>query len=257
MQIRILGCSGGIGGPLHTTCYQIDDDILLDVGTGVGELSLTQMRGIRHIFLTHSHLDHIAGLPLMVDSIFGDLHANGSPITLYAQPETLKALREHLFNWVLWPDFTKLPTTDKPVLVFREMHPGDVFEVEGRRVEMVSVNHVVPGVGYCVESGGKVMAFSGDTTTNDSLWEALNRYDQLNTLIVECAFGNQDEELCRKAYHYCPNLLAADLAKLRHQPDIYLTHLKPGAEDRIVRECQTLVKQRQLRRLFGGDLIQL
>ncbi len=257
MQIRILGCSGGIGGPLRTTCYKVDDDILIDVGTGVGDLSLTQMRGLRHIFLTHSHLDHIAGLPLMVDSIFSDLLSSGVPITLYAQRDTLEALRKHLFNWVLWPDFTKLPTPDKPVLVFQEMKPGEVLDIEGRRIEMVPVNHVVPGVGYCVEAGGKVMAFSGDTTTNNTLWEVLNRYETLHTLIVECAFGNQDEDLCHKAYHYCPSLLAADLAKLRHKPEIYLTHLKPGAEDRIVRECQALVKDHQLKRLFGGDLIQL
>lgn len=257
MRIRTLGCSGGIGGTLQTTCYQLDDDILIDAGTGVGELTLDEMRRVRHIFITHSHLDHLAGLPLMVDSIFGDLNDSGNPIVLHAQPETIEALKTHLFNWVLWPDFTQLPTADKPVLVYREMHPGEVFDVDGRRVEMIKVNHVVPCVGYCMESNGKVAAFSGDTMTNDTLWEALNRYATLDALIVECAFGNQDQELCHKAKHYCPDMLAADLAKLNHQPDIYLTHLKPGAEDRILGECQALVTDRTLKRLFGGDVIQL
>lgn len=257
MQLRILGCSGGIGGTLRTTCYQLDDDILIDAGTGAGDLSLEQIRGIRHIFLTHSHLDHLAGLPLMVDSIFSDLLSGGTPIRVYAQAETLEALRTHLFNWVLWPDFSVLPTPEERVLEFRVMQPGESVEIEGRRVEMVAVNHVVPGVGYCISTPEGVLAFSGDTTTNDTLWEALNRYPRLDALIVECAFGDRDEELCQKAYHYCPRLLAADLAKLRHQPAIYLTHLKPGAEDRIVEQCQARVSGRHLRRLFGGDIIQL
>lgn len=252
MRIRTLGCSGGIGAGLHTTCFQVDDDILIDAGTGLGNLSLEEMAGIRHIFITHSHLDHIAGLPLMVDSIFGALK---QPVVLHAARETIEALRKFVFNWVLWPDFSELPLPGQPVMKFEEMAPGEVLEINGRRIEMIEVNHVVPGVGYRVEAGSRSFAFSGDTMTNDSLWQALNRHAALDVLVVECAFGNQDEALCRKAYHYCPRMLAADLEKLRHRPRIYLTHLKPGAEDRIFEEVRALVPDSDLHRLAGGDII--
>ncbi len=254
MRIRVLGCSGGIGGGLHTTSLLVDDDILIDSGTGVGSLSLDEMAGIRHIFVTHSHLDHIAGIPLLVDSIFERI---GSPITIHAQAPTLEALRTHIFNWVIWPDFTRLPTAQKPVLRYELMEPGSTLQLADRSIEMIPVRHIVPGVAYRVSADGKSFAFSGDTSSNDSLWAALNRHDKLDLLIVECAFPNDSVELSRLAAHYCPSLLAADMAKLRHQPAVHLTHLKPGSEDVIFSECRAALAGRDPRRLFGGEVFTL
>lgn len=254
MQIRILGCSGGIGGVLRTTSLLVDDDILIDAGTGVGDLSLAEMARIRHIFITHSHLDHIAGIPLMVDSIFGQI---SQPIVVHASAETVSALRQHIFNWTIWPDFTRLPTEQRGVMRYEVMAPYEECLLSGRRIRMIPVNHVVPAVGYSIEHNGRAAAFTGDTTSNDTLWAALNDCPGLEVLIAECAFPNQEHDLCRKAHHYCPDLLAADLAKLRPRPRLYLTHLKPGAEDQIERECREQIHGLELRRLFGGDVIAL
>ena len=254
MRIRVLGCSGGIGVGLHTTSLLVDDDILIDAGTGVGELTLDEMAGIRHIFLTHSHLDHIAGIPLLVDSIFDRIE---TPITIHAQAPTIEALRAHIFNWVIWPDFTRLPTSQKPVLQYELMSPGSMLAVSGRDIESIPVNHIVPGVGYRISAAGKAFAFSGDTCTNDSLWEVLNQRGKLDLLIVECAFANEDLELSKLAAHYCPSLLAADIVKLRLRPALHLTHLKPGSEDAIFSECRAAMADRDPQRLFGGQVFQL
>ena len=69
---------------------------------------------------------------------------------------------------------------------------------------MIAVNHVVPAAGYRVQNGVGCFAFSGDTTSNDAFWEALNRHDKLDLLIVESAFADEDRELSSKAHHYCP-----------------------------------------------------
>lgn len=254
MRIRTLGCSGGIGGELRTTSFLLDEDILIDAGTGVGNLTLDEMARIRHIFITHSHLDHIAGIPLMVDSIFSRIT---QPIVIHASAETVAALRQHIFNWTIWPDFTQLPTAKTGVLRYEVMAPYEVRTLGEREIRMVPVNHVVPGVGYCIAAHGRVAAFTGDTTTNETFWAALNEYPDVAVLILECAFANQEHALCRKAHHYCPDLLAADLAKLRHRPQVYLTHLKPGAENQIERECRELIQGFDLHRLFGGDVIPL
>lgn len=254
MRVQVLGCSGGIGAGLRTTSLLLDDDILIDAGTGAGDLDLSVMAGIRHIFLTHSHLDHIAGLPLLLDSVFDRLR---EPVTVHALPETIAALREHIFNWVVWPDFTQLPGNGHAVLRYVEMHAGETKAIDGRSIEMITVNHAVPAVGYRLAAGPFSLAFSGDTTTNDTLWSALNAHDSLDLLIVEAAFPDRDLNLGRMARHYTPGLLAEDLAKLRHGPRIFVTHPKPGAEAEILAECRSAIPGRPIEPLTPGQVFQL
>lgn len=250
MKIRILGCSGGIGGDLRTTSLLIDDDILIDAGTGISNLSLEEMANIRHIFITHTHLDHIACLPLMVDSIFDKID---SPIIIHGQPLSIDALKNNIFNWAIWPNFAELPTMEAPVIRYAPLEPGEKRIVGDRSFEMIPVNHIVPTVAYRIETSSGVFAYSADTTTNDTLWEKLNSYDRLDMLMVEIAFGNHLKELCMRARHYCPSLLADDLKKLNHEPTICITHNKPGEEDMIRQECSRDIANRKLTFLSGNE----
>ena len=122
---------------------------------------------------------------------------------------------------------------------------------------MILVNHTVPGVGYRIECADGAIAISGDTTSNDSFWDVLNARPKLDALIVEAAFPNDSLALSQMARHYCPSLLAQDIAKLRHNPLIYLTHNKPGSEELIFAECQAAMPERRLRPLRGGEVIRL
>ena len=255
MKIRVLGCSGGIGKGVATTSFLIDDDILIDAGTGLCQLTLEEMRRIRHIFVTHSHLDHIAAIPLLADTLFDDLI--GNPLTVHAQRNTIKVLREHIFNWTIWPDFTALPHKSNAVLKFKGMKATEVVNIDGRDIEMITVNHTVPGVGYRIESNGKAFAFSGDTTSNENLWSTLNRHDRLDLLFVESAFSNEDKELARVAFHYCPETLARDLPKLKHRPQVCISHLKPGEEKLIMKECRAALPDWDLKRLKTNEVFEL
>ena len=254
MQIRILGWSGGVGGNLRTTSFLVDDDVLIDAGTGLNDLPLNQMSGIRHIFITHSHMDHITSLPLLADSMFG-VHAE--PIVVHAQEKTIKALKAHIFNWVIWPDFSELPSKDNPCIRFDVMRPGEKIAIRQRQIEMIPVNHTVPGVGYCVSGPKGTVVFSGDTTTNDTLWSRLNEYDSIDLLFVEAAFANHDLEISRISKHYCPQLLAEDLKKLKHRPEIWMTHFKPGDEDLIFQQCQDAISDFSVNRLIGGEVFKI
>lgn len=251
MKLRVLGCSGGIAAGLETTSYLIDDDILLDAGTGVTTLPIERITRLRHIFLTHSHLDHVAGLPLMVDTLFGHQR---EPLKVHAHPDTLKALKEHIFNWVIWPNFEELEYKGVSALELVPMQHGDVISIGDREIEMIPVNHTVPGVAYRVSQSLKSFVYSGDTTTNDTLWAALNERDPLEMLIVECGFANKDEEIARLSKHYCPSLLAADLQKLQYQPPIAITHLKPGSEETIVADLREALPEHKVIHLRGGDI---
>jgi len=254
MRLRVLGCSGGIAAQHRTTSLLLDDDLLIDSGTGVNDLTLDEMARIRNVFLTHSHLDHTACLPLLIDSIFDQLD---QPLTVHGLPETLRALRQHVFNDVMWPDFARLPNPEHPVLRFAELEPNQTWAIAGRWLTPIRVNHAVPAVGYHVASSSGSFAFSGDTTTNDNLWTTLNGLNPIDLLIVECAFSDEDRQLSIDSRHYCPELLAADLTKMRLHPPLYLTHPKPGDESTIYSQCQQRIEDFVLQRLCSGDTFDL
>ena len=255
MRIRILGCSGGIGAGSRTSAMLVDEDVLIDAGTGIGDLSLDEIASIRHVFLTHAHLDHVAGLPMLVDSIFVENFEQ--PLTVYAREETLRAIQDHLFNDVIWPDFARLPSAENPMLRYRVCSPGDTVQIGHRSFYAVDVMHTVPTLGYTVQNSQGAFAVSGDTKTNETLWPVLNACDDLRVLVIEVSFPNEMEALANDAGHYCPKTLVKDLERLEHTPEIWLTGMKPGEEDRIFEQVMRSVPDKNIRMLSRGTIIKV
>lgn len=256
MQLKILGCSGGIGSKNRTTSLYIDEDILLDCGTGVGDLSLEQLQAVRHVFLTHSHLDHIAFLPLLVDSGFEGFCE--TPLVIHALPKTIETLQKHIFNWDVWPDFSRLPDAHHPVMRFEAIVPNTPLYIHGREITPLKVVHAVEAVGYRMESSsGKSFAFSGDSSTNDSFWDGLNRFSRLDLLLAECAYPESRRGIASMAGHYHSSALIKDLEKLRHRPDLMISHLSPGLEEEIMRELAEQLPEWRPRQLRRGDVFTL
>jgi ribonuclease BN (tRNA processing enzyme) len=255
MKIKVLGCSGGIGGTLRTTSFVVDDDILLDAGTGVGDLSFEQLCKINHIFVTHSHLDHIAAIPLLLDTVFG---MREDPITLYATRETWDILKAHIFNWKIWPDFSVIPTEAKPLLRYQEVVIGETVNLDGRRFTPVPANHVVPAVGYHLEGESASMVFTGDTTTCDALWEVVNRIENLKYLVIETAFSDGEVEIARLSKHLCPTLLVEELSKMTpRNARVYITHLKPGEGEIIMHEIERDAYEFNACPLYNGHIFHI
>lgn len=226
MKLRILGCSGGIGGEhLRTTSLLVDDDVLIDAGTGVGDLPITDLARIDHVFLTHTHLDHIACLPLLIDSV-GD--RRDQPLTVYGTPAVLDILGKHVFNWLIWPDFAEVPSAGNPFMRYQVVELLKPVTLGGRSFTPLPVDHTVPAVGYRLDSGAGSLVFSGDTGPCDAFWQAVNAIDNLRHLIVECAFPDHQGQLAVLSKHLCPGMLASELGKLERQCEIHITHLKPG-----------------------------
>jgi ribonuclease BN (tRNA processing enzyme) len=255
MRIRILGCSGGIGAGSRTSALLVDDDVLIDAGTGIGDLELGDLDSIRHVFLTHAHLDHVAGLPMLADRVFEENF--DEPLTVYAREETLRAVKDHLFNDIIWPDFSRLPSPEKPMLRFRVCSPGDTVTIKHRDFYAVDVMHTVPTLGYTVQNSGGVFAVSGDTKTNETLWPVLNACDDLRVLVIEVSFPDEMEDLANQAGHYCPSTLTRDLERLRHSPEIWLTGMKPGEEDRILEQVVAAAPDKNIRMLSRGTVLQV
>ena len=254
MRIKVLGCSGGIGGDLRTTSMLVDDDILIDAGTGVGDLSIEQLAKIDHIFVTHAHLDHVTSIPFLVDTV---CWMRDKPLTIHSTAATLQVLKDHLFNWKIWPDFSQIPDSDKSFMVYSELTVGNTVNLDGRKFTAVPANHVVPAVGYLVDSGQASFLFSGDTTVNDALWDAANAAVNLKYLVIETAFSNKERAIAVASKHLCPSMLAGELSKLKRHAEIFITHLKPGEVQLTMSEIENHAAKWKPRMLENGQEFQL
>lgn len=253
MKVRVLGCSGAIAKDCRTTAFLIDDSILIDAGTGVGDLTLDEMRKIDHVFLTHSHLDHIAALPLMLDAV-GSLRS--APVQIHALPATVEALRAHVFNNVIWPDFEAIPSQNQPFMRFCPLAAGEQRTVAGLLLEALPAVHTVPALGYALRGEAGWWAFTGDTERNPAFWERVNDLP-LAMLVIETAFSQREAALARRALHLAPRTLLEELNSLR-QPGccIYITHAKPAETEIIAEEIGTLLSSDPVSRQAPGGRMQ-
>ena len=254
MKFKVLGCSGGIGGAQsRTTSFVVDDDILIDCGTGVGDLALDALVRIDHVFLTHAHLDHIAALPLLIDSVG---QSRDRPVVVYGNPETIRILRSHIFNWLVWPDFSAIPRHLTPFMTFQVIHSGESLDLGGRVVTALPARHTVPALAYALDSGAGQLVFSGDTGYCAELIGAINALPALRHLILEAAFPEEQRGLALLSRHLSPGMALSVLDEIRGDPVVHITHLKPVQEERIMAQLQAGARRLKLRRLAQGDMLE-
>ncbi len=257
MLIRVLGCSGAIAAGCRTTSFLLDDDILLDAGTGVGDLTLDELVRIDHILVSHSHLDHIVSIALLADSTLRRRRAAGrGPIRVHALAPTLAALRAHVFNDVVWPDFTRLPSVEQPALELVAVEHGQRLVLGGRTIEVLKAEHTVPACGFAVEADEGWWVFTGDTGPNPALWHRLGEM-KVAHLVIETAFGDDEHGLASLSRHLCPSSLGSELAQLRgpqnESVDVHITHIKPGEDRRVMAEIAGLSTPHRIHLLATGS----
>jgi len=255
MRLRILGCNGGIGKELRTTSFLVNNSLLLDAGTGVGDLTLDEMLSLRHVLLSHAHLDHVAGLALMFASIYNEMI---EPITVYAPKDVIAVLKEHLFNWALWPDFNQLPNQESAVLKFQAIEEDIAVTIAAQfTVTPIALSHSVKSVAYIIQHDDVTLCFCGDTGTTDKIWQVINKLEGVDHLIIEAAFPNEQASLAQQSGHFTPQLLAHDLNKLQHNPSVHIQHIKPGYEQRVSLQCQNDLKDFNIHVLGQGQAVEL
>ena len=243
MQVRVLGCSGAIAKDCRTTSFLVDSDLLVDAGTGVGDLTLDEMAAIDDVVLTHCHLDQSVSLPLLRAAVGG---RRPRPRRGPALRATIDALRAHVFNNVIWPDFERIPSPAAPFVKFEEIAPGQVLQLgtaAPKRVEVLPAVHTVPACGFavCRAEGDACWVFSGDTERNASFWERVNALD-VAMLVIETTFSSHEEALAERSLHLSPRALADELAHIDPRKDypIYITHTKPAETDEIMSQIEAL-----------------
>ncbi|MCF6178438.1 MAG: 3',5'-cyclic-nucleotide phosphodiesterase [Geopsychrobacter sp.] len=254
MQLKVLGSSGSRAPGFHASCLLINQRLLLDAGTVSFALSLEDQARIDDVLLTHAHLDHMVDLAFLADNMLG---MRTQPIRVWAPEPVLNMVREHLLNNEVWPDFTQLPSREKPVLQYCPLPAFGPVEIAGLQVSWRQTNHPVYTVGYLFETDEVAFLYSGDTCDTEEIWQLGRNCDKLRCAFIETSFPNRLADLAVRSGHMTPAMLEKQLAKLdRDEVPVYIFHMKQQYLDELQRELEQLPHS-QLTVLGGGEIYEI
>ena len=237
IQYRVLGCAGGENPRSHLPAFLVNDRLLVDAGAATARLPLGEQLAIDTVLLTHIHLDHVKDLAFLADNIFG---LRPAPLQVCSIAGVLKQIREHLFNDILWPDFTRIPNAEAPTVQLRTLPEGQPTDLGGCHVTPVRVNHLVDCVAFFIELDGRTLLHVGDTGPTEAVWERARGVADLRAVIVEATFPNRLQDLADASGHLTPASLEGELQKLGRPVPLFVYHLKPQFAKEIEEELRNL-----------------
>lgn len=254
MQVKIIGAHGGVTKNYHATSYLIDDSLLIDAGSVASGLDIQAQLKIDHILLSHAHLDHTKDLAFICDNCFG---LRSKPFEVYCHESVHTAVKTHLFNDVIWPDFSVLPTENYPTIRFNEIHSENKIILGDYTVMPVHVNHGVmkpkQAMGFIVEKKDVAVLFTLDTKATDRIWEVAKTYKNLKAIFTEVSFPNKLQNVADISDHHSPATIKKEILKMPANVPIYLGHLKPNYQEDLIQEVTDL-KEPRLHLLYADDV---
>lgn len=255
MNIRVLGCNGSQLPDCNTTSFLLGHKVLLDAGAVTTVLNLKEQLQIDYILITHSHLDHVRDLMFLADNIYHQRKNN--PLMIISTQEIIGAIRRHLFNNVIWPDFSRIPSAKNPLIKFQIIKPGKKLTIGDFQISAINLNHVVETVGYVIENKNKTVIFLGDTGPTDQVWQVANKIINLNALFIETSLPDSMRDVADMAGHLTPSSLQSELAKLKgKKTKIYLYHLKPSYRE-VIRKKVAAIKDKRIYFIQDGQRIRI
>src|SRR3954447_19904389 len=138
MEIKVLGCHGGETSKHRTSSFLLDGTLGIDAGATTSGMALRDQKDLRAVLVSHAHLDHVRDLASLADN---RCQMGGSSLVVAGTPWTLNALRQHFFNNIIWPDFSKIAVSDgkNMTVEFLPMKPEKVYDVAGFKARAVLV----------------------------------------------------------------------------------------------------------------------
>ena len=242
MKIRVLGAFGGEGLGHRPSAFLVNDKVLIDGGSVSGALTIPDQLAVEHAIISHAHLDHIAGLVYLTETLaFCEV---GAAVTIASIDPVITTLRAGVFNDTLWPDFSKIPPPEVPVVKYRTVVENTEHKVGDLWVTPVAVNHTVPATGFIVHDGSTGLVYSGDTGPTEALWQAARDVKGVRGVILECAFPNRLGPLGQVAKHMTPALIRREIDKLPPDIPVWIFHVKPQFYDEIAEELSRIACSR-------------
>lgn len=238
--VKVIGGHGGVSPGFQATSYLINDELLIDAGSIASGVSIKDQIKVDNILISHAHLDHISELAYLCDNCFG---LKNKPFMVYSNKVVKDAIKTHILNDTIWPDFSKLPSESKPTIKFNEFIPGATFQLGDYEVTPVRVNHFTEACGFVITWREKTLIFTQDTGPTEEIWKVGNK-SSLVGIFSEISFPNILEQVAIDSLHHTPKSIGEEVKKMPKKVPIYLGHLKPNYQDILVNEIAVLGENR-------------
>lgn len=249
MIVKAIGVSGGKTNGSKLTTFVVNNSLAIDAGSICSGMTIEQQLSIKNVVITHAHLDHIAELPFFLDNI---AIAN-KKVNFYCTEETLAYIKKFIFNNNMWPDFSKIPNSEKPTVTYNVIQYGETYNVGKFKVTPIPVNHMKGSCGVLVENYEKSFIFTSDTGVTDKIWKIANENKNCKTIITECSFPKRLSKLAEISFHLDVNSLEQQIDKLNKDKKVFIYHLKPQLKQEITDELENL----NVKILSDGDALEV
>ena len=238
MKVNILGSSiGGQVSQQYAISYIINDVVAIDAGCLGFAWPLKVQKDVKHVFLSHSHSDHIASLPLFVENVYEP--GPNCPV-IFGNPSVLECLQDDVFNNRVWPNFIALGKIETPFLDLKPFDAGDQITLGDLTITAVAVDHIVPTLGFIVEDAESAVVFGCDSGPTDRLWELANQNPKLKAVYLEASFPNAMEWLAKVSKHLTPEMFLAEYRKLDTEVTVVAIHIKAAFREQVIHELLEL-----------------
>jgi ribonuclease BN (tRNA processing enzyme) len=227
----------GLQQPQFLTSYRINNRLAIDAGSLGLAGTVSEQAAIKHVLLTHTHMDHIASLPIFVENAY---EGNSTCVTIHGSEPVLRSLREDVFNDRVWPNMLQLSPPQAPFLKMAVLEAEKTIALEGLRITPIPVDHVVPTFGFLIEEEGAAVLIVGDTGPTEAIWQRANRTPNLKAVFLEATFPNSMAPLADVSKHLTPALFAREIGKLERPVQVVAVHIKARYREQIVGELQKL-----------------
>jgi len=261
MKIKFWGVRGSIPSPGpntqryggNTTCIEVRTDdndlIILDGGTGIFPLAQTLLKELpinAHIFNTHSHWDHIQGLPFFIP-----IFIPGNKIHLYGAFDPISgAGPERIMN--IQMQYSYFPVREVEMqsrIKYLTVMPHEVLKIGETSITTTLLNHPVVNLGYRIECKGKSIFFTGDHEPHYNIYEPNDDghaeyqalIDEQTLAIVEAIRGvdiliadssyTMEEYPAKKGWGHGTFDSCIELAMAAGAKILYCTHHEPTRSD--------------------------
>ena len=250
MKIKILGCSGGRSIDSDPTCFLIDDRILIDAGAATNKLEDKDLKKLEHLIITHSHFDHIADLPFLMEKLFW---IKNETFTMHCSEESWDAIISNILNNSVWPNLIDIAKTKNKIFQWSRISNLSAINILNYTVTPIRVNHIVATDGLIIDDGSSSIAFTADTYKTDQFWEICNKQTNLKAIIADVSFPNKMDETAEITKHLTPKLFYEETIKLdRDDLRFYISHIKPLFKDEVVKDLAELPIQKSMEILQEG-----